>query len=178
MPPIAALLTHTPLWVYALFFFLVSRGIKALKPGEVTLVKLAIVPVLLTTWGLHDLIWIYGVSSASMVPWAGAAGLGALLGWFLIRAKSLEVDRARGVILRPADYTVLPLVLLTFAVKYTFGVMGVVAPELLLDRAVWIVDLTFSGLVAGIFVGKFGCYAARYFAAASNPSSAPFEIRH
>src|SRR5262245_58858521 len=120
MPPITAILAHTPIWVYVLFFFLVSRGVTALRAGEVTLAKLAVVPVLLTVWGVYDLVRIYGLSSASIVPWAGAACVGALVGWLLIRTRPVQVDRALGVIARPADYTVLPLVLLTFAVKYTF----------------------------------------------------------
>ena len=170
MPSIEAILTHTPIWVYALFLFLISRGVKALKPGEVTLTKLSIVPILLTAWGVHDLVRTYGVSTTSIAPWAGAACVGAMIGWRLIRSKIVKVDRVRGVLARPADYTVLPLVLLTFGMKYTLGVVGVVAPELLMDRAVWYIDLTFSGLVAGIFVGKFGCYAKRYFATATSPS--------
>lgn len=175
MASIATILTHTPIWVYALFIFLVSRGIKALKPGEVTLAKLAIVPVLLTVWSIHDLVRIYGLSVTSVVPWAGAACAGALLGWLLIRRTTVEVDRARGLIARPADYTVLPLVMLTFAVKYIFGVIGVVAPELLMDRAVWLLDLAFSGFVAGVFLGKFGCYAALYVATPPHASSATLD---
>jgi len=172
MPSIDTILTHTPIWVYALFVFLVSRGLKALKPGEVTLTKLAIVPILLTVWSVHDLVRIYGISATSVTPWAGAACIGALIGWLLIHSKVVKIDRVRGVIARPADVTVLPLVLLTFAIKYALGVVGVVAPELLMDRAVWYFDLTFSGLVAGIFVGKFGCYARQYFAPRNASSGA------
>jgi membrane protein CcdC involved in cytochrome C biogenesis len=170
MSTAAAIFTHTPLWVYLLFFYLISRGMKALKPADVSLFKLAIVPALLTASGIHDLVRVYGPSSTSIAPWLGAACVGAFVGWLLIRTSAVEIDRTRGVIRRPPDYSVLPLVLLAFAVKYTFGVIGVVAPELLMDRGVWLLDLTVSGLVAGIFVGKFGCYAVRYFGAPATSS--------
>lgn len=41
------LLSNTPLWVWALLVFLVARGVAAMKPGETSLTKLAIVPTLL-----------------------------------------------------------------------------------------------------------------------------------
>ncbi|MDU4271827.1 MAG: hypothetical protein E7I10_00215 [Enterobacter asburiae] len=33
--------THTPAWVWVLFIFLISRGIKARRPATVTLERLA-----------------------------------------------------------------------------------------------------------------------------------------
>lgn len=163
MPSILELISHTPIWVYALFLFLVSRGIRALKPAEVALGKLAIVPGCLSLWSIHDIVQIYGISVGSVVPWIGAALVGALFGWMLIENYSITIDRARGMISRPADYSVLPLILSAFAFKYTFAIIGAVSPEVLLSTAVRLLDLTVSGLIAGIFVGKFGCYAKRYF---------------
>jgi hypothetical protein len=63
------------------------------------------------------------------------------------------------VLHRPADFTLLPLLLATFAVKYSFGVIGAVSPQLLAETGFQVVDLALSGTFTGIFVGKFLRYA-------------------
>jgi hypothetical protein len=162
MQSLTQILSHTPAWVYVLLVYLVSRGVKAFKPAEVAPLKLAIVPTLLTGWGLSDLIRLYGVSAASLLPWLGALSMGAVVGWFLIRGGLIEVDRVKGVIRRPADYTVLPLILIAFSVKYAFGVMAAIAPDRLAEPSFRMLDLTLSGAFAGIFVGKFAHYLTCY----------------
>jgi hypothetical protein len=176
MQSITQILSHTPAWVYVLLVYLVSRGVTAFKPAEVTPLKLAIVPALLTGWGLSDLIRLYGVSASNLLPWLGALSIGAVVGWLLIRGGLIEVDRVKGVIRRPADYTVLPLILIAFSVKYTFGVMAAIAPERLAEPSFRMLDLTLSGAFVGIFVGKFAHYLTRYFnetetASGSRPNS-------
>jgi membrane protein CcdC involved in cytochrome C biogenesis len=163
MQSLMQILPHTPARVYVLLVYLVSRGMKALKPAEVTPLKLVLVPALLTGWGLSDLVRLYGVSVASLLPWLGAIGVGAVVGWFLVKASFVEVDRANGVIRRPADYTVLPLILIAFSIKYTFGVLAAIAPERLADPYFRVMDLTLAGAFAGIFVGKLAHYLTRYF---------------
>jgi hypothetical protein len=48
--------THTPVWVWVLFIFLISRGIKARRPATVTLERLAIIPGIFLIWDIYDLI--------------------------------------------------------------------------------------------------------------------------
>lgn len=172
MQSLMQILSHTPAWVYILFAYLISRGMKALKPAEVTPLKLAIVPALLTGWGLSDLVRLYGVSAASLLPWVCALGVGAVVGWFLIRGRAIEVNRASGVITRPADYTVLPLILTAFTIKYSFGVVAAIAPDRLADPSFRMLDLTLSGMLAGIFVGKLAHYLTRYFSEPAIETSA------
>lgn len=161
------ILLHTPAWVYVLLVFLVSRGLRARKPGEVAPARLAIVPALLTGWGIYDLVRLYGVSAGSLWPWLLALGAGAWIGAAILRGLRLEVDRQRGIIHRPADLSVLPLVLLAFGIKYAFGVVAAVSPGLLQEPAFRLLDLGASGLFAGIFVGRFAFYLRQYLAAPS-----------
>lgn len=164
---IVQIVSHTPVWVWVLFAFLVSRGIKAFKPAEVTPAKLAIVPVLLAGWGLYDLVRLYGVGVGSLGPWLIALVVGAALGWLILRGRPIGADPARGVILRPADYSVLPLVLIAFGIKYCFGVIAAISPQTVADPGFRLLDLGLSGFLAGIFVGKFATYIQRYLAASA-----------
>lgn len=163
MQSIVQILSHTPAWVYVLFVYLIFRGIKARKPAGVTPLRLVLVPALLIGWGLYDLIRLYGLSATSLTPWLAALGIGAIIGWFLIRGRIIEVDRAAGVIKRPADYTVLPLIVFAFSIKYAIGVIAALSPVRLANPSFRIFDLTLSGILAGVFVGKLALYLTRYF---------------
>jgi hypothetical protein len=163
-------LSHTPWWVYVLLIFLISRGLRAMKPGQVTLQKLAIIPVLFTVWSLWDLVHIYGVTTQSVLVWVVGLLLGIAAGWLLVRRAAISVDPASGVIRHPADYTLLPLVLFTFAVKYTFGAISATSPDVLQQPTFLLADLGLSGLFSGIFVGKFAVYAGTYLSARKAPA--------
>ena len=48
---IVQILIHTPWGVFALFAYLVWRGVRAFQPADVSLYQLAVIPALLTGWG-------------------------------------------------------------------------------------------------------------------------------
>ncbi|HEX2527939.1 MAG TPA: DUF6622 family protein [Geminicoccus sp.] len=165
MDRIVQILAHTPWWVYALFAYLISRGLRARKPVTVTLRELALFPALLTGLGLVELHRIHGFGPDTLGIWLLALAIGIVLGILLLRRRAFTVDRAQGVIHRPTDPTVLPLILLAFVVKYAFGVIGAMAPDMLQEPAYRVLDIGASGLFAGIFLGKFGSYVRGYLAA-------------
>ena len=151
-------LVETPLWAWALLGYLIFKGVKARRPGDTTLVTMSMIPVVFTVWGLYDLLTLYGVTPTGAFWLAGIAA-GSAVGWFIASRFDIVADRAMGVLHRPADFSLLPLLLATFAIKYSFGVISAVAPQLLTQTGFQIADLTLSGLFTGIFVGKFVRYA-------------------
>lgn len=161
MEAVSQFIAHTPLWVYVLFVYLIFRGINGLKPGDTTLVKVAIIPVAFTLWGLAELARLYGMALDAITIWIVGLAIGAVIGYLILRNASITVDRATGIIHRPADFTLLPLIILIFAVKYTFGAIGATSPDLLQEPSFRIADLGLSGLFTGTFVGKFAVYAIR-----------------
>ncbi|KAA0971175.1 DUF1453 domain-containing protein [Aureimonas fodinaquatilis] len=164
MDVVSQFLSNTPLWVYILFFYLLSRGIKGFKPATVSLTKLAVIPVLLTGWSLIELIRLYGLKLETSLIWIAGIGVGVGIGILLLRRAAIFADPSTGLIHRPADYTLLPLVLITFAIKYTFGVIAAVSPEHMLEPAFRFSDLVLPGTASGIFVGKFTVYLQRWMA--------------
>ncbi len=151
--------THTPVWVWVLLVFLVTRGVKGLKPAETTLGKLAIIPVVFTAWGLWALYHHYQLSFGSVLQWLAGIAAGALVGWWLLRRLEITVDPASGRMHRAADYSLLPLLLVTFAVKYGFQAALTVDPALSGNSGFRMADLLLSGGFTGIFIGKFLRYA-------------------
>jgi hypothetical protein len=103
MEMLEQIVVRTPLWVWVLFVWLVFRGIKARQPGETSLVKLSIIPVVFMAWGLYDLVRLYGAGPTPTALWLAGILMGAAIGWRLIGGIAIVADRAAGVLRRPAD---------------------------------------------------------------------------
>jgi hypothetical protein len=164
-------LSHTPIWVYPLFVFLILRGLRSLRPREVTLGALAIIPGLFMIAGLATLASRFAVTASVYGAWLVALAVGAGLGWLLLHRRHIAVDRARGVLLRPADYTILPLILASFAAKYAFGTLSFIHPDLVHQASFGMIQGAIYGFFSGIFVGKFANYTTRYLR--ETPISSP-----
>ncbi|WP_295554130.1 DUF6622 family protein [uncultured Stenotrophomonas sp.] len=155
------LASQTPIWVWLLLAFLVTRGIAAMKPGETSLQKLAIVPALFAMWGAWSISHRFGASLTSWSEWLAGIATGAALGWLLLNRLKLTVDRSTGKLWRNADFSLLPLLLLiTFLVKYGFEVAFAVSPSLPANAGFSAAYLLLSGGITGLFIGKYCRYLA------------------
>ncbi|HCT25716.1 MAG TPA: DUF1453 domain-containing protein, partial [Stenotrophomonas sp.] len=78
------LASQTPVWVWLLLAFLITRGIAAMKPGETSLQKLAIVPALFAAWGAWSISHRFGASLTAWSEWLAGIAMGAALAWLLL----------------------------------------------------------------------------------------------
>jgi len=160
------LFSNTPVWVWALLVFLVTRGVAAMKPGETSLTKLTIVPALFVAWGIVSINHRFGNAWEAWGEWSVGIAAGIGLGWLLLRRATLTLNPSTGKLWRSADYSLLPLLLVTFAVKYGFECALSVSPALSADGGFRAAYLLLSGGFTGIFIGKY----LRYLRA-SRPAS-------
>lgn len=163
---ITGVVTHTPVWVWVLFVFLISRGIKARKPAIVTLEKLAIIPAIFLVWDIYDLVVFRKLTVASCALWVAGLLAGAALGYLLIKQAAVTRTAQPRSLYRQADYSALPLMMLAFAVKYLLGVMTAVSPATLQQPGMSAFAIISGGVFAGVFVGKFTRYVRVYLGAA------------
>lgn len=157
--------THTPIWVWVLFGFLIWRGIDASRPGTTKLRRLAIIPGLLTVWGLHSLVTQFPLGPASISTYLLTLVAGAAAGWTMVGGTPVRADKHKGLIRLPGSWSVLVLILAIFAVKYTFGYLYATDPALAQHPGFYLSDIGASGLITGAFLGKLARYAALYRAA-------------
>lgn len=154
------LASQTPIWVWLLLAFLVTRGIAAMKPGETSLQKLAIVPALFAVWGACSISHRFGASLIAWSEWLAGIATGAALAWLLLNRLKLTLDSSTGKLWRSADFSLLPLLLITFLVKYGFEVAFAVSPSLSANAGFNAAYLLLAGGFTGIFVGKYCRYLA------------------
>jgi hypothetical protein len=143
------ILTHTPIWVFPLFAYLVWLGIKAMRPRTVTIWRSLIVPAVFIVWGLSRLLSSRDFA-APLVAWLGAAA--ALLVVGLLTARPIDLDHTTGEIKRPGSVVPLLRNVTVFALQYTVAVISAVDPHDATTAAM--VGRVISGGTTGYFLGR------------------------
>jgi hypothetical protein len=157
MSPIA-IIHGTPTWVWVLLVVLVSRGIKAMKGGTAPLSKLAIVPLIFAGWGIAHLATQTLAGWHAAFVWLIAAAVGTGIGMLIASRTRFTVDPIEKSVTLPGSIVPLVLILATFAAKFWIGFeMATLAHPASLALYV-LIDASVSGMVAGIFGGRFLTY--------------------
>jgi hypothetical protein len=146
---ISQILSGTPIWVFALFAFLIWTGARRLKAGVREFAKIWITPGIFIVWGLIGLFQQPGDFSDVLFHWAIGAVLGAALG--LAFGIPLQADHTRRLVLLPGSVLPLLRILIIFGAHYVLRVAGAIHPDTGAAYRVW--DIYVSGAAAGYFAG-------------------------
>lgn len=159
----------TPWWVWVLFAVLMSRGIRALKPATAPLWRFTIVPAVILVWGIAHVLLTVGFSPLSVGAYLLALAAGCVLGWLSALGIAVRVDRGRGLATVPGGPATLVLILVIFAAKYTLGAWHGMVPAVAAQDWFILVDAGSSGLIAGMFLGRFAQLWRKYLRAPDEP---------
>lgn len=156
------ILTHTPLWVWALLALLVWLGSLGLKRRRMALRRVAIIPLVFVLWGLSGLASRPFDASTIAALWLGGLILGGALG-LATGPMLLGIDRARREVELPASWWPLARNLIIFFAHYALIVTAAIltAQKAMLLQA----DIAVSGASAGYFIGWSIVLLRRYRAA-------------
>lgn len=147
--PILDIFRGTPVWVFALFAYLLWMGISRLKPRVRPFGQIWITPAVFIAWGLLGLFEHTGSIAPTLSRWLIAAAVGGVLG--AAGGAPLKVDRARNLVQLPAS--VMPLVrnAAIFGAHYVLRVAATMNPPVHDMLMGW--DTCVSGASAGYFLG-------------------------
>lgn len=148
---VSQVLIHTPIWVWLLLAFLVSRGMAALSPRDVAPNRMLILPLIFLVWGLTGLIGSRGLSVDLLV--FGAAFIVGVYGGVALGAVG-PAPRLRpetGGLAMPGSPIPLALILISFALKY----IGTVALAVEADASAHATIASGMTLIGGAFAGLF-----------------------
>lgn len=151
----------TPIWVWALFGYLLFRGVRALKPREVSVKNLYMLPMIFMTLGIYRLAKRIQAPYDILI-WAAALFFGILFGWLLVSRISIKSDKQKKIISLPGGPGLLVMVLIFFSIKYFFGYRYKTTPDA--ESLLWLHICNFlaSGLITGIVLGRILCLWRRY----------------
>jgi predicted anti-sigma-YlaC factor YlaD len=159
---VEAIVRGTPVWVWILLAYLLSRGLKALKGGTAPLSKLAIVPVVFAVWGIAHLVTEPAAGWKAGLAWVIGALIGVLAGVAIASRTAFTVDPVQRSVTLPGSVVPLALIVITFAMKFWIGFELATSAGLGRDSGYVVLDGLVSGVVAGIFAGRFLTYFKRF----------------
>jgi hypothetical protein len=149
------ILAHTPLWVWALFAFLVYRGVAAMREREVSPYRVLIVPALFFVWGVSSLLERSDGSALNVAAFVAALLVGAAAGralGSLMPAPSLSP--VTGMLAMPGSPVALILNCVAFAAKYVGSVALALTSVGVAREELASVVVATGGLFAGLFWGR------------------------
>jgi hypothetical protein len=145
------ILTHTPLYVWAILAFLLWRGLVEMRDRNVAPGRMFVLPLAMLALSLHDMTRKFDLGAMLVGAWVAGCVLAALLAWRFGPARigaGTTPDRVR---IR-GSASALVLMLAIFLTKYATSVMMVVQPTLV-HRFAPAICLVF-GLFNGFFLGR------------------------
>ncbi len=152
---IVQILSHTPIWVWLLLAFLISRGVKAMRPREASPSRVLIVPLVFLLWGLSGLIGAEEGLGVKLALFAAGLGVGLLAGRGLASwMPAPRILREAGALAMPGSPVVLILICLAFAAKYVGNVALAIDADPAARFEIACAMAATGGLFSGLFWGR------------------------
>jgi hypothetical protein len=154
MTPFAlSVLSHTPVWVWALLALLVALGLQQMRAQIVTRRRLLALPAGLAIYSLIGLLQTFGGHASSLLPWLAGAALGFALNrlWKLPRqVQALPDGRFR------LGGSALPLTLfmVIFLLRYVLAVALNIEPDLAHAQTLVLPACLLMGLSVGLLAAR------------------------
>ena len=155
---LAAIFQGTPIWVWVLLAFLLSRGFKAMNSGTAPLSRLAIVPLVFALWGIAHLVTDPLTGWGDAIVWVVSALAGVAGGVFIASRSRFIVDPIANTVMLPGSMLPLALIVIVFVTKFWLGVELATATSLAAVGTYMLISAAVSGVVAGMFAGRFLTY--------------------
>lgn len=147
------ILTHTPLYVWAILAFLIWRGVVELREREIAVRRMFVLPLAMLLLSLHDMAGKFGLGATALAAWTAAFAAAALLAWRFGRMR-VSAGTAPGRVRVAGSALPMVLMLSIFAVKYATSVLLAVRPDLAGQSVVVAVVCAAFGVFNGYFVGR------------------------
>lgn len=154
-------ITHTPWWVFAVFFYVLKVGISATRPRIVRIKKLFLLPAVLLALSLNSLLTSFSLTIMTGSIYAMTLAFGMIGGWMFVRKLDLSFDHTRRLVKVPGSFLTLFLILTIFFTKYYLGYTSATHPEKLLQARFVVFQICLSGISAGLLLGRLVCYLFR-----------------
>jgi len=118
---IIEILSHTPRWVFALFFGLIYLGFLQSRTRSVSAKRLIILPIAMLALSLFGVLTTFGPGTLALACWFGALSLGAAPGLFLGSSKGVSYSTETQTLKQPGSWAPLFLMMAIFFTKYIVG---------------------------------------------------------
>lgn len=147
------ILTHTPLYVWAILALLVYRGVVSMRDREMAFRKLFIIPVIMLALSLQGIVAKFGTGFLPLFAWASGAAVTMLLIWRFGSA-GISAGTAPGRVRVHGSWVPLVIMIAIFFAKYATEVTLVVQPHASQHALFSTVVCALFGVFSGYFLGR------------------------
>lgn len=149
-PTIVAILTHTPIWVWAIFALVAYMGYQRTRDRTVHLWRLLLLPLIMVVLAVSGML---GAGPAVLPAILVGIAIGGVSGWLLERDGATR-RLADGKVWLRGEWWSLVQVLLIFGFRYTIAVIGAVDPAIGSDPTFHLVTALVSSLLSAMILGR------------------------
>lgn len=150
------ILSHTPVYVWAILAFLVFRGVLALRERDISVTRMAMIPAIMLALALQSIAGRFGFASLAMLAWLAATAAMAWQRW-RFGASRVTAGAQPGSLRMGGSVVPLLLMLTVFGLKYAMAVALAVKPQLAQDTVFALGACALLGLCNGVFLGQLAC---------------------
>jgi hypothetical protein len=148
------IITHTPVWVWAVLGLLVWVGLRQTLPRSVSLRRILVIPLVMVGLSLAGTVTAFGASNHALLAW----GIAATIAVTVVMTRNLppgtQYNAWTEAFHIPGSWTPLALMMAIFVTKYAVGVALAMHPELAREAL-------FSQCVGALYGGCSGVFVAR-----------------
>lgn len=148
------ILSHTPLWVWALLAALAALGWKQSRASHSRLARTAVMPLAMVGLSLYGTVSAFGATSAVLVGWCAAALALALATARSALPPGTRYDAGLRSFAVAGSWVPLVLMMAIFLTKYAVGVALAMDPARAHDPAFSLTAALLYGAFSGCFFGR------------------------
>ena len=148
------ILSHTPIWVYALFFVLLVFGLMQTRTRTVGKIPALLLPVGMVALSLAGINSSFGFTTIPLAAWGMAMAVATVVGYAFFRDKRIRCEATGGKFFMPASWIPLVVIMAIFFAKYVYAVMKASNAEV-------IATPIFIGALSAVYGLLSGYFASR-----------------
>lgn len=145
--------SHTPLWVWALLAYLVAKGLAQARDHRVPEWRVVLQPLAMGLFSFVSASTVFGWQAAAQPAWLGAAGFGFVVGSWQGWPRKVRALPEGGFAIG-GSWIPLMLILAIFALRYVCATALAIAPTLTADTWFTAAACALYGLPAGLLSAR------------------------
>ena len=151
---IVQILSHTPIWVYALFLVLLVFGLLQTRTRTVGKIPALLLPVGMIALSLAGINSSFGLRTIPLAAWGVALTIATVVGYTFFRDKRIHCKATDGKFFIPGSWVPLVVMMAIFFAKYVYAVMNALNAEVI-STPMFIGALSaVYGLLSGYFSSR------------------------
>jgi len=158
-PSLLAILTHTPIYVWAIFALILFLGYQRTRDRTVSLWRLLLLPLIL---GVVAVSGFAGAGLSTIPAVVVGLAIGGVAGWLLERDGATRRLPAGRLWVRGEWWSLVQIVLI-FGFRYSIAVSAAVDPTLATDPTWHLATVFVSSLLTALILGRTAARLRVYF---------------